>query len=677
MRKRDGVEVRLTHTALHNVAVRRVVAAFAALTVGEWILGTTVAIHAYPVGGALLVALVGFRFFPAAVAGLVTAQFADSHRRERVMTATAATRAVASGLVAASLALRLPFVVPLMLVWFDAAAGSAYRPAQATLLPTLVHTPTEFTHATALASHAKSSSQMLGALAGGLLVAAAPIGLAVGASTVLYAASALSTAPIKATAPESGVKIGLRGRVRRMRAGAIAIRGDREAKEIVSYSCMRSAIRGIWISLGVVASLKLLGLGNAGFGILMAAAGAGALAAIPLTGLLVGHRHLARWMAAGLLMCGIPVAAVGGAAAGIPAVAFMVGWGGGMAVSDVAAQAVLNRVIPPASIGPVTGLMESGKLVFEGGACLLAPVLVLTLGIRSALVAAGLLVALIVAGGASAFKRIDRRAVGRAEISHLVTAVKLFHGLRMDILEGVVAQLRPLDIAPGQDVLTQGIRDHGGWYLVQQGRLEVLIDGFVVNELARGDGFGELALLRDRPRAATVRTRTQARLLTLERDAFLTAVGGGDIALSGDFDIADASTEDPAELLAGTPLLAGVGRGVLSDLAHRAVVRDVPAGNAIVTEGELDDEFHVLITGCAAVLVGGERRRELLSGDGFGEIAVLHRVPRSATVIAEHDCSVLTVAGDDLRAAVSARGGLVAEMAAATIPEASADVAAE
>jgi CRP-like cAMP-binding protein len=348
-----------------------------------------------------------------------------------------------------------------------------------------------------------------------------------------------------------------------------------------------------------------------------------------------------------------------------------------MAVSDVAAQAVLNRVIAPASIGPVTGLMESGKLLFEGSACLLAPALVLAFGIRSALVVAGLVVALIVAGGTRAFQRIDRRAVGRAEISHLLTAVKLFHGLRMDVLEGVVAQLRPLDIAPGQDVLTQGVRDHGGWYLVQQGQLEVLIDGFVVNELARGDGFGELALLRDRPRAATVRTRTQASLLTLERDAFLTAVGGGDIALSGDFDIADASTEDPVELLAGTPLLAGVGPGAVSDLAHRAVVREVAAGSAIVTEGEFDDEFHVLVTGRAAVTVGGERRRELLPGDGFGEIAVLHRVPRSATVVAEQNCSLLTVAGDDLRAAVAARGGLVAKMAAAATPETSADVAAE
>jgi CRP-like cAMP-binding protein len=677
MRQRDGVEVRLTHTALHNVAVRRVVAAFAALTVGEWILGTTVAIHAYPVGGALLVALVGFRFFPAAIAGLVTAQFADTHRRERVLTATAATRAVVSALVAGSLALKLPFIVPILLVWFDAAAGSAYRPAQATLLPTLVHTPTEFTHATALASHAKSSSQMLGALAGGLLVAGAPIAIAVSASTVLYALSALSTAPIRATAPQPDVRIGVRGRLRRMRAGAIAIRGDREAKEIVSYSCMRSAIRGVWISLGVVASLKLLGLGNAGFGILMAAAGVGALAAIPLTALLVGHRHLARWMAAGLLMCGIPVAAVGGAAAGLPAVAFMVGWGGGMAVSDVAAQAVLNRVIAPTSIGPVTGLMESGKLLFEGAACLLAPALVATFGIRSALVVAGLIVAVIVAGGTRAFQRIDSRAVGRAEVTHLLTAVKLFHGLRVDVLEGVVAQLRPLDIAPGQDVLTQGVRDHGGWYLVQQGQLEVLIDGFVVNELVRGDGFGELALLRDRPRAATVRTTTPARLLTLERDAFLTAIGGGDVALSGDFDIADASTEDPVELLAGTPLLAAAGPHALAELARIAVVHEVAAGSPIVTEGELDDEYHVLISGRAAVMVAGERRRELLPGDGFGEIAVLHRVPRSATVVAEQDCSLLTVAGDDLRGAVAGRGGRVAEMAAASTPETSADVAAE
>ena len=160
-----------------------------------------------------------------------------------------------------------------------------------------------------------------------------------------------------------------------MRAGASAIRGDREAKEIVAYSCMRSAIRGVWISLGVVASLKLLGLGNAGFGLLMAAAGVGALAAIPFSALLVGRRRLARWLARGPADVRRPDR--GDRRRRCRDFPRSRSWSAGacgMAVSDVAGQAVLNRVVAPTSIGPVTGLMESGKLLFEGAACLLAPV---------------------------------------------------------------------------------------------------------------------------------------------------------------------------------------------------------------------------------------------------------------------------------------------------------------
>lgn len=677
MRQRDSGDIRLTHTARRNVAVKRVVGAFAALTVGEWVLGTTVAIHAYAVGGALLVGLVGFRFMPAALAGLVTAQFADTHRRERVLTATASIRALTSGLIAVSLALKLPFVIPLLLVWFDAAAGSAYRPAQATLLPTLVHTPREFTAATALASHAKSSGQMFGALAGGLLVAGLPVAIAVTAATALYTASALATGGIVAAPPPASAGIGLSGRLHRMRDGMRAISGDREAEEIVAYACLRSAIRGVWISLGVVAALKLLGLGTAGFGILMAAAGAGTLAAIPISALLVGRRRLARWLAAALLMCGAPIAAIGGAAAGIPAIAFMVGWGTGMAVSDVAAQAVLNRIVAPVSIGSVTGLMESGKLLFEGSACLIAPALVATLGIRDALLVVGVAVAAIVAGGTRSFMRIDARAIGRTDIVHLLSNIPLFRGLRVDLLEGVVAALRTLAIPPGREVLTQGVRDHTGWYLVEQGRLEVLIDGFVVNELTRGDGFGELALLRDRPRSATVRTLTDVRLLSLAADEFLMAVGGADVQVSAESDASAPESTDHAELLGRTPLLQHVGRRELADLASRSLVSEVDAGESIVTQGELDDRYHVLLSGRAAVSVDGEQRTELFPGDGFGEIAVLHRVPRSASVVAETTCRLLTISGDELRAAAAWRSGLVAELATAPPSDPSQHASAE
>ena len=218
----------------------------------------------------------------------------------------------------------------------------------------------------------------------------------------------------------------------------------------------------------------------------------------------------------------------------------------------------------------------------------------------------------------------------------------------------------------GSEVTRQGVRDEGGWYLVDKGRLAVLLDGFEVNELSHDDSFGELALLRERPRAATVRALTEVELLALGRDAFLTAVAGGDVELRGAVGSqAGGGEENPVEALSRAALLAGVGRRHVAELARRAVPREVAAGAEIVTEGHVDDCYYVLLAGRARVTVAGETRTELVAGDGFGEIAVLHRVPRSATVVAVEDCRLLAVDGDDLRAAVATRGGLVAQLASA------------
>ena len=143
------------------------------------------------------------------------------------------------------------------------------------------------------------------------------------------------------------------------------------------------------------------------------------------------------------------------------------------------------------------------------------------------------------------------------------------------------------------------------------------------------------------------------------------------MAISGSFAPDDVREEDPAELLARTPLLQGVGRAEIAELARHAVIREVTAGAPIVSEGELDDCYHVLLSGRAAVIAGGERRRELLPGDGFGEIAVLHRVPRTATVLADQDAAVMTVPGEEVRTAVATRGGLLAAMVTATAAGAS------
>lgn len=654
----------LTRAALRNPSVRQVVGGFAGVTLGEWVLGTTVAIHAYAVGGALAVGFVGFRFAPAALAGLWTTQLAEHPRRQRILTLTAATRAGATGLATLALALNFPIAIVIALVWLDAAAGSAYRPTQAALLPAISRTPGELTATTALASNVKSSGQIIGALLGGVLVATVPIAVAVGAAAALYLASVASTARVRdarATSIVAGrLRVGLAG----LRAGTAIIRADPETRAIVLHACLRSLVRGLWITLAVVASLRLLSLGNSGLGVLMAAAGLGALAAIIAAAMLAGNQRLAGWFAFGLLLCGLPVAAVGIVSSPTPAIAFMVVWGIGMSLSDVGAQTLLNRIVPAMSIGRVTGAMESGKLTLEGFGSLMGPALLAVMGIRGALVVAGGVLPVVVLFGYPAFRRIDDRAVTRVGVLELLRRVPFFGPLRVDALEGVAARLQLERHPAGTDIVRQGDLDASRWYLVGEGELVVEVDGFLVGELHHGDQFGERGLLRGVRRSATVRARTDVLLYTLEREDFLAAVAGPDLDETDGISVPEQVTQvDPATALARAPLLQGIGVAALADLGRRTRIDDVAAGAPIVVRGAIDDCYHVLLSGRAEVIVDDAVRRELLPGDAFGEIAVLHRVPRTATVIAADPSTVLTLDGEAVRSAVRTNGGEIAALA--------------
>lgn len=653
----------LTRAAWGNPAIRGVIGGFAGVTLGEWVLGTTVAIHAYAVGGALAVGLVGFRFVPAAVAGLWTTQLAEHPNKHRILTLTAASRAVATGLAAVALALSLPLAVVIALVWLDAAAGSAYRPVQAALLPGLVRTPGELTASTALASNVKSTGQIAGALLGGVFAATIPIAIAVGAAAALDLVAAACTA-IALRSPAGATVTHVRLGLERLRSGLALMRGDREARAIVLYACVRALVRGLWIALAVVASLRLLSLGESGLGILMAAAGVGALLAIVAAALLVGNRHLGGWFAVGLLLCGLPIAAIGLIGSAAPAIVLMVVWGIGMSLSDVGAQALLYRLVPAASIGGVTGAMESGKLLLEGLGSLIAPLLLALFGIRGALLVGGGLLPAIVLIGYPVFGHIDHRAIRRVDLLEMLRRVPFFAPLRVDALEGVGARLATERAAAGTEIVRQGDLDAHRWYLIGEGQLAVDVDGFLVGELERGDQFGERGLLRGVPRSATVRARTDVLLYALERDDFLAAVAGPDLDEEERQVLPETATAvDPATALARAPLLHGLSSAEVERLGRGGRVETLRSGTPIVVSGAEDDTYHVLLSGRADVVVDGTIRRELLPGDAFGEIAVLHRVPRTATVVANCDATVMTLDGESVRQVLRDAGGAIGALA--------------
>ncbi len=107
----------------------------------------------------------------------------------------------------------------------------------------------------------------------------------------------------------------------------------------------------------------------------------------------------------------------------------------------------------------------------------------------------------------------------------LLSGSPIFAPLDPATLEALALRLEPRRVDTGEVVFAQG-EAGDEYYLVDSGRLNVAVDGETISELDEGDGFGEIALLRDVPRTATVTALEESSLYALERDDFLGAVSG-------------------------------------------------------------------------------------------------------------------------------------------------------
>ncbi len=102
-----------------------------------------------------------------------------------------------------------------------------------------------------------------------------------------------------------------------------------------------------------------------------------------------------------------------------------------------------------------------------------------------------------------------------------------------------------------------------------------------------------------------------------------------------------------AELLAGCPLFKGIDADGLAKLAALATSVDFPAGHVIARQGEIGTGFFVIVSGGVRVVRDGTVVARLGPGEFFGELSVLDRMPRNATVAAEAPTSCLALASWD------------------------------
>jgi CRP-like cAMP-binding protein len=167
------------------------------------------------------------------------------------------------------------------------------------------------------------------------------------------------------------------------------------------------------------------------------------------------------------------------------------------------------------------GLIFASMAVGAG----IAPVLVTWLGPRGALLAAGLFLPALLVPTWPALRRIDAEARIAQVPLELLRRIEIFAQLPEPVIERLAATATPVSTAAGQVVVARGEPgDH--FYVIAAGRAAVELDDGTFRPLADGDHFGEIALLRDLPRTATVRAVEPLRLYAIERDEFIAAVTG-------------------------------------------------------------------------------------------------------------------------------------------------------
>lgn len=379
-------------TAPEHRAFRRLAAALAASQVGDWLYNVALLAVVYErTGSASWIALTtAARVVPIVVLGPLGGVVADRFDRRSVMILSDAMRMGLMAMLALVAAAGLPVVVAPLLAAAATAAGSPYPSAMAATTPRLV-APEFLPAANALRSAIGSASIVVGpALGAGLLVVASP-SLAILANAGTFAISALLVASIPASDAFRPARAGATGGLLAdLREGAAALRRSRPVMLLIGADVAASAVYGAQTVLLVLLARRF---GGDGYGLMLAAIGAGGLLGAAVGGR-VAARQSSAVLVAALLMVAAPMALLA-ATPSLPAAMILAAAGGaGAIVVEVLSETGMQRWLDGAVLARAYGLALPAALGGIVAGSLIAAPLQALLGLDGAFIACGAAVAL-------------------------------------------------------------------------------------------------------------------------------------------------------------------------------------------------------------------------------------------------------------------------------------------
>jgi hypothetical protein len=522
-----------------NPSLRRVLAAFFLFSTQEYAVWVAVTIYAYDHGGAGLAgAVLVAQLLPASLFAPIAATFGDRVRRDRALRAGYLVQAAACGGLALAMAVGPPPIVYAAAI-FASCSVTLTRPVHNAILPELAETPAQLTAANASSSMVEGLGVLVGP--GAVALALGPIGLTgilVVMAGAMLAAALFATglhryqdaAPPVDDAPGSVVRDAL--------DGARELRREPGATLLLLVGGAQYVLIGLLDVLYAVLAIELLDVGAAGVGLLSSSFGVGGLLGAAGAVALAGRGRLSTAMAVSLSVAGVVLALTGAAGRLGPVLALIFACGAARSVFDVAARTLLQRAVNDEVLARVFGLQEALVMLGLAAGAAAVPALMAAFGGRGGIVVAGGLLAAVALASWPWIRRIDARAIVPGPELALLRAIPIFAPLPEHVAEELSWHLIPLDVAAGAIVIREG-EPGDRFYVIVEGDAAVSRDGVELRLLLEGDHFGEIALLRDVPRTATVRARTRLRLLALEREVFLAAVTGSRQALARAHAVAD------------------------------------------------------------------------------------------------------------------------------------------
>jgi MFS family permease len=533
---------------VRNPNLRRLEIAWAWTIVGHWAYLVAVSVYAYDAGGEAAVGLIfALRLLPAAFIAPFAGLLADRYRRELVLLVSGLARMALVSAAAICVFADAPPAVVYALAVAAAIGQTPVRSAQAALTPALAGTPQELTASNAVTSTIESLAIFVGPAFAGLLLATTSTGTVFVVNAAMLAVAVFFVARIRAPRPESRAELQAGTIASELMAGFRVAGRDGSLRVLLGLLAAQTLVAGALQVFIVVVAFEELGQGEAGVGYLNSALGVGALVGGVLTLSLAGIRRLSPAFAIGVLGWGIPLVVLGAWPEFAVTLVLLAIVGAANSVVDVAGLTLVQRAVPDDVLARVFGIIQMLWLLSLGLGAVAAPAIVELVGIQWALVVSGGFLAVLVAIFWARVARIDAAAPPPLpEELRILATVPIFSPLPGTSLEHLATRLVPLRLEPGTVIVREGDRGDR-FYIVAEGTVEVTEGGKTLSELEAGGYFGEIALIRDVPRTATVVAKTPIVLYALDREDFLAAV-------TSHAPSAQAADEVVSARLAGVPV---------------------------------------------------------------------------------------------------------------------------